>query len=169
MDDSAANAGKVSLELNLNDRDVSVEVRADETLLETLRNVFHLTSVRGTCGLGVCGTCTVLLDGRVVSACLTLTVAAAGRDIMTAEGLPAADGELSDVQRSFEACQAYQCSFCIPAMTLTVHAYLNEDPQPTTAKAREYLGGSLCRCGTYPQILEAVASTMRDRHAGGLA
>ncbi|HET7388628.1 MAG TPA: (2Fe-2S)-binding protein [Nocardioidaceae bacterium] len=132
-------------------------VRVDETLLEALRERAGITSVRGTCGIGVCGTCTVLLDGRPVSSCITLAAQVNGRQVTTAEGLAGADNQLSPVQEAFVRRGAYQCSFCIPAMTLAVHAALN-DPEAgrDVGTVREYLAGNLCRCGTYPQILQAV-------------
>lgn len=151
------------VELTLNGSSVTVEVLTDELLLDTLRDRRGLTSVRGTCGIGVCGTCTVLLNDRPICACLTLTIAVAGETITTAEGLVNADGSMSDVQQAFEECQAYQCSFCIPAMTLSMHACIEEDADRTVDEVREYLGGNLCRCGTYPQILEAARSLLSDR------
>lgn len=140
----------------LNGSPVTVTVRNDEPLLETLREACGLTSVRGSCGIGMCGTCTVLLDGRVVSACILLTRQVAGRSVVTSEGLVSDAGELDAVQSAFVRAGAYQCSFCIPAMALTVRAYLDEQPDPDVEGAREYLGGNLCRCGTYPEILDAV-------------
>lgn len=146
--------------LNVNGETRTLRVRNDEPLVRTLRREFELTSVRGTCGIGICGTCTVLLDGRVASSCILLTVQAADRTITTSEGLLAADGGLSEVQEAFVRNGAYQCSFCIPAMALTVHAALTEGPDRDVEEVREYLGGNLCRCGTYPQILEAVRDVL---------
>jgi aerobic-type carbon monoxide dehydrogenase small subunit (CoxS/CutS family) len=158
--------GRTEITLRVNGQERSMEVRNDETLLKTLRRELGLTSVRSTCGIGICGTCTVLIDGRAVSSCLMLSVMADGRTITTSEGLLTDDGELDPVQSAFVRHGAYQCSFCIPAMTLTVRAYLDEAPTPTAADLREYLAGNLCRCGSYPQILEAameVAGIESDR------
>lgn len=141
-----------------------------ETLLETLRNRVGVTSVRGTCGIGLCGTCTVLLDGKPVSSCLTLTAQIRDREVTTAEGLRTGAGRLGPVQRAFIDRGAYQCSFCIPAMTLGVQGALN-DPEvgATVEDVREYLGGNLCRCGTYPQILRAVTDMLAERaYKGGV-
>lgn len=161
----------VPLTLRLNGRQRDVQVRPDEPLLETLRDSCGQTSVRGTCGIGVCGTCTVLVDGRVASSCIMLARQVADRQITTAEGLLGADGALSDVQQAFVRNGAYQCSFCIPAMTLAVHAAL-QDPDVASERSsvREYLAGNLCRCGTYPEILQAVSDlvdgTTHDRTGG---
>jgi aerobic-type carbon monoxide dehydrogenase small subunit (CoxS/CutS family) len=149
-------AGNDEIVFDLNRRQRRLRVADDETLLTTLRETFGLTSVRGTCGIGICGTCTVMVDGRVVSSCLMLTRQVAGCAVTTADGL--VDGRrLDEVQQAFVDCGAYQCSFCIPAMTLAVRACLNEQPDATVETVREYLAGNLCRCGTYPQILEAAA------------
>src|SRR5688572_21457368 len=141
-----------------------IEAPADEVLLTTLRRM-GLNSVRGTCGIGLCGTCTVLVDGQAVSACLTLTAGADGRAVTTAEGLVGGDGALSDVQQAFVNSDAYQCSYCIPAMTVMVTAYFAEHDNPTVEGAREYLEGNLCRCGTYPEILTAVATLVERQRA----
>lgn len=140
----------------LNGAETSLPVRPDETLLETLREALDIRSVRGSCGIGMCGTCTVLLDGRVASSCLLLTRQVDGRTLVTSEGLVSDDGRLDEVQAAFVRSGAYQCAFCIPAMVLTVRAYLDEHRDGDLGQAREYLGGNLCRCGSYPQILEAV-------------
>lgn len=144
------------LRFSLNGVETSVSVRPDETMLETLRESLGIRSVRGSCGIGMCGTCTVLLDGQVASSCLLLARQVDGRAVVTSEGLVADDGKLDDVQAAFVRSGAYQCSFCIPAMVLTVRAYLDGHPYGDVDHARDYLGGNLCRCGSYPQILDAV-------------
>ncbi|MPZ89791.1 MAG: 2Fe-2S iron-sulfur cluster binding domain-containing protein, partial [Nitriliruptorales bacterium] len=145
----------VAVDLHVNGTVETVRVHLEETLLEALRERFDLFSVRGACGIGVCGACTVLLDGRVASSCILLTVAVAGRKVSTSEGL-VDGGELSRVQQSFVDHQAFQCSYCIPGMVLAVHGCLDQNPDADEEEVREHLGGNLCRCGTYPQILEAV-------------
>lgn len=152
--ETGAGSGEVVFDLNRRQR--RLRVADDETLLTTLRDALGLTSVRGTCGIGICGTCTVLVDGRVVSSCLLLTRQTDGHAVTTAEGLVDGD-DLDEVQQAFVDCGAYQCSFCIPAMTLAVRACLDEQPDATVDDVREYLAGNLCRCGTYPQILDAAA------------
>ena len=153
---------EVPFELNGVDRIVSVPT--DETLLQTLRGSEGLTSVRGACGIGVCGSCTVLVDGRAVSSCIMLTAQAASRRVTTSEGLGGADGVLSRVQQAFVDRGAYQCSFCIPAMVLTVHAALEADPERGVDEIRHDLAGNLCRCGTYPQVLEAVMDLVSGKN-----
>jgi aerobic-type carbon monoxide dehydrogenase small subunit (CoxS/CutS family) len=147
--------------LEVNGGEVVVEVPADEALVDTLRDRLGLRSVRPTCGLGICGTCTVQLDGAVASSCLLLTVQVEGRSIRTSEGLANDDGGLSRVQQAFVDNGAYQCAYCIPGMVVTVEACLAESPDASMEEVREYLAGNLCRCGTYVSILEAVTELVR--------
>jgi aerobic-type carbon monoxide dehydrogenase small subunit (CoxS/CutS family) len=149
------------LTFNVNGDDVAIEVPADEALVHTLRERLGLRSVRPTCGLGICGTCTVQLDGAVVSSCLLLTVQVAGRSVKTSEGLVNDDGSLSRVQQAFVDNGAYQCAYCIPGMVVTVEACLAETPDASMQEVRDYLAGNLCRCGTYVSILEAVTELVR--------
>jgi aerobic-type carbon monoxide dehydrogenase small subunit (CoxS/CutS family) len=149
------------LTFNVNGDEVSIEVPADEALVHTLRERLGLRSVRPTCGLGICGTCTVQLDGAVVSSCLLLTVQVAGRTVKTSEGLVNDDGSLSRVQQAFVDNGAYQCAYCIPGMVVTVEACLAETPDASMQEVRDYLAGNLCRCGTYVSILEAVTELVR--------
>jgi aerobic-type carbon monoxide dehydrogenase small subunit (CoxS/CutS family) len=119
------------------------------------------SSVRETCGIGVCGTCTVLVDGAPLSGCLLLAHAAAGREITTFEGLPPDDR----VVRAFEQAHAFQCGYCTPAMVLTARALLEESPAPSESEIRDALAGNLCRCGSYVKIVDAIhlaASTGRE-------
>ena len=135
----------MKVELTLNGRATALEVRSDEMLLEALRRE-GLRSVRETCAIGVCGACTVLLDGEPVSGCLTLAAVAAGREITTVEGLEASD----PVLRAFNEAHAFQCGWCTPGFVLTAKAMRRGDD------VREALGGNLCRCGCYVKIEEAV-------------
>lgn len=149
--------GRFDVDLTVNGETATLAVAVDETLLQTLRNRCGITSARGTCGIGLCGSCTVLVDGKVTSSCIMLTAQVGGREIATAESLGGGDGRLSRVQEAFVERGAYQCSFCIPAMALTVHAGLaDEEAGRSCDDVREYLAGNLCRCGTYPEILQAV-------------
>jgi aerobic-type carbon monoxide dehydrogenase small subunit (CoxS/CutS family) len=135
----------VKVELILNGRGVALDVRTDEMLLEALRRE-GLRSVRETCAIGVCGACTVLLDGEPVSGCLTLAATVEGHEVTTVEGLDAAD----PVLRAFNDAHAFQCGWCTPGFVLTAKAIRpGED-------VREALGGNLCRCGCYVKIEEAV-------------
>jgi aerobic-type carbon monoxide dehydrogenase small subunit (CoxS/CutS family) len=135
----------MTIDLVLNGRPTTLEARTDEMLIDALRRE-GLLSVRATCGIGVCGACTVLLDGEPVSGCLTLAPQAAGHEISTVEGLKGSD----PVQRAFNDAHAFQCGWCTPGFVLTVKAMRpGED-------VREALGGNLCRCGCYLKIEEAV-------------
>jgi aerobic-type carbon monoxide dehydrogenase small subunit (CoxS/CutS family) len=135
----------VKVELTLNGRPTTLEARSDDMLVEALRSR-GLLSVRETCGIGVCGACTVLLDGEPVSGCLTLAAAVAGREITTVEGLDESDAVL----RAFNEAHAFQCGWCTPGFVLTVKAMQPGDD------IGEALGGNLCRCGCYVKIEEAV-------------
>ncbi|MGH9086540.1 MAG: (2Fe-2S)-binding protein [Acidimicrobiales bacterium] len=138
--------------LTINGSAVEVEVDEDETLLSTLRDRLGLRSVRYCCGIGVCGTCSVLLDGRPVSSCLLLSTMVGARAVQTAEGLDP-DGP---VGKAFVECSAFQCSYCIPGMMVTATGVLANEPQLEAAELREALGGNLCRCGSYPQVMDAL-------------
>ena len=151
-----------TVELVVNESPTTVRVRTGDTLLHTLREGLGLKSVRGTCGIGICGTCTVLVNGLPVSSCNALTVMHSGASITTSEGL-AHDGKLDAVQQAFIDEGAYQCSYCIPAMVLTVRSLLDQHPDLDAESVREQLAGNLCRCGTYPQIMGAVESLIADR------
>jgi aerobic-type carbon monoxide dehydrogenase small subunit (CoxS/CutS family) len=132
-----------------------LEARADEALLLALRR-HGLRSVRSSCEIGVCGACTVLLDGQAVSSCLLLAPMARGRDILTMEGVGADD----PVAGAFVQHAAYQCGYCGPGFILTVKALLAENPRPTQAELKEALGGNLCRCGSYVRILRAATAAI---------
>ncbi len=152
----------VNVRLQVNGDVHDVEIHADETLVETLRRRFGLRAVRATCGIGICGTCTVQVDGRAASSCLLLTQQLGDREIVTSEGL-VDDGTLSDVQQAFLERRAYQCSYCIPGMVVAVDACMRNRPDVTLEELREELAGNLCRCGTYPQILEAAHDLIAAR------
>jgi aerobic-type carbon monoxide dehydrogenase small subunit (CoxS/CutS family) len=151
------------VEFTFNKDDVAVDTDEDELLLDTVRGRLGATSVRYSCGIGVCGTCTVLVDGLPVSSCLQFTAMSSGRDVRTAEvALGAGEGLARRVLESFEAARAYQCSYCIPGMALTVASVLEQEPGLDLAGIRGRLGGNLCRCGSYPQVLEAVARVIAE-------
>jgi aerobic-type carbon monoxide dehydrogenase small subunit (CoxS/CutS family) len=137
--------------LTLNGKAVDLDARSDEMLLGVLRAA-GLLSVRETCGIGVCGACTVLLDGAPVSGCLVFARAAEGREVTTVEGLGGDDA----VQRAFASGHAFQCGYCTPGMILTAKAFLAETPSPTEEEIRVALAGNLCRCGSYVKIIEAI-------------
>src|ERR671938_478186 len=121
-------------------------------LLGVLRRELDLKSVRQTCGVGVCGACTALLDGEPISTCILLAPLAEGREITTVEGL----GGSHPVQQAFVEAEAFQCGYCTPGMILTAKRLLEETPEPTDAEIALALAGNLCRCGCYVKIVEAV-------------
>jgi aerobic-type carbon monoxide dehydrogenase small subunit (CoxS/CutS family) len=157
---------EVRVAIELDGEACAVDVRTDELLLETLRDRLDRTSVRGMCGIGLCGTCTVELDGRAVSSCLTLAVQADARSVRTPEGAAPDTSELDEVQQAFLEHSAYQCSFCIPGMVATVRALLASEPDADADRVREELGGNLCRCGTYQWVLDAVRALTGDVRPG---
>ena len=140
------------LRLQVNGEPHEVEARTDESVLDVLRRELGLLSVRETCGIGVCGACTVLVDGAPMSGCLLLAPLADGREITTAEGLGGDD----PVQQAFSDAHAFQCGYCTPGMILTAKRLLEETPQLTEDDVRAAMSGNLCRCGSYVKIVEAV-------------
>jgi aerobic-type carbon monoxide dehydrogenase small subunit (CoxS/CutS family) len=144
---------------SINGRDREVAVAANHTLLEVLRDELGLRGAVEGCGVGVCGSCTVLVDDRPVSSCLMLATNAEARRITTIEGL-SPDGALSPVQQAFLDHQAFQCGFCTPGMIMAVEGLLREHDDPSEADTRDYLSGNLCRCGTYSAVIEAVRAVV---------
>ena len=142
----------MELSFKVNGEAVRVDVKPDEMLLDVLRREFGLTSVRQTCGIGVCGACTALVDGEPISACIMLTPLVQGAEITTVEGL----GGDHPVQEAFVKAEAFQCGYCTPGMILTAKRLLEEVPEPADEKIKNYLGGNLCRCGCYAKIADAV-------------
>jgi len=140
---------------NVNGRERELSVKSNQTLLEVLRDDLRLKGTREGCSVGVCGSCTVLVDGKPVSSCLMLASNAEGREVLTIEGL-ARDGNLDPVQQAFLHHQAFQCGFCTPGMIMAVKGLLNENPKPDEAEVRDYLSGNICRCGTYVEVMAAV-------------
>lgn len=156
---------KRDLELSINGRLAKLQVEDADTLLEVLRDQLKLWSVREGCGVGACGTCTVLMDGKPVSACLLLARRAEGRKIVTVEGL-SAGGKLDVIQEAFIEQRALQCGYCTPGFILSVKALLDENPAPTDDELREFLSGNLCRCAGYGDILRAVRSAQEKIRSG---
>jgi carbon-monoxide dehydrogenase small subunit len=148
--------GKVSLTLRVNGRDYLIQARPHHTLLEVLRSEVGLTGTREGCGVGMCGACTVLVDGRPISGCLLLAVLAEGQDIVTIEGLEGPNGELHPIQQAYIDHTGFQCSYCTPGFILATKALLDEQPAPSRDEAKAFLAGNLCRCGSYVKILDSV-------------
>jgi aerobic carbon-monoxide dehydrogenase small subunit len=141
--------------LRINGREEKITIDDADTLLEVLRDRFKLWSVREGCGVGACGTCTVLLDQKPVSSCFLLAARLAGHDIVTLEGLNEGPG-LHYIQEAFVSQRALQCAYCTPGFVLSVKALLDEIAAPSDEEIREYLAGNLCRCAGYADILRAV-------------
>jgi aerobic carbon-monoxide dehydrogenase small subunit len=144
----------VRITINGEARDVSVEPRL--TLADFLRERCHLTGTHLGCEHGVCGACTVLLDGAAVRSCLVFAVQVDGAEVTTIEGMAPAGSELSAVQQAFRDCHGLQCGFCTPGFVVSVTAFLRDNPDPTDDEIREGLAGNLCRCTGYQGILAAV-------------
>ncbi|MBU6507460.1 MAG: (2Fe-2S)-binding protein [Alphaproteobacteria bacterium] len=154
------------IRFTLNGRPAAAEIGTHETLVDVLRDRFALFGARESCGQGLCGCCTVVVDGRAVSGCLFLAAAADGARVDTIEGL--APGErLDPVQEAFIECGAFQCGFCTPGFVLMTKQLLDENPEPSEDEIKHYLSGNLCRCGAYPEIIEAVRVASRKRKSGG--
>ncbi len=132
------------------------------TLNEVLRNDLNLTGTKLGCGTGDCGACTVLVDGRTVSSCLTLAVEVDGKEITTIEGLAPSGEELHPIQKAFIEKGAIQCGFCTPGMELSAFYLLKNNPNPTETEIRQALSGNLCRCTGYNKIVEAIAAAAKE-------
>jgi carbon-monoxide dehydrogenase small subunit len=153
---------ETTVAVSVNGRPFSAEVEPRMTLADFLREQCRLTGTHLGCEHGVCGACTVLLDGAAVRACLVFAVQADGAEVTTIEGIGGPDGELSPVQEAFRACHGLQCGFCTPGFIVSVTALLRDNPDPTEDELREGLSGNLCRCTGYQGILDAVRRAARD-------
>ena len=147
------------IRLTVNGEGHELEVAETALLLDVLREQCGLFSVREVCGIGQCGACTVLVDGRPLSSCLLLAGLQDGRSIETLEGL-SREGELHPIQQAFLEYEACQCGYCTPGFILSVKALLEERPDPSEGEVREYLAGNLCRCGAYPEIFNATLAAV---------
>ncbi|MGZ5899884.1 MAG: (2Fe-2S)-binding protein [Reyranella sp.] len=150
---------------NLNGNPVDVEVEGRTTLVDCLRHQLGLTGTHVGCEHGVCGACTVLIDGEAVRACLTLAVQAEGLQVVTVEGL-SHEEDLTPLQKAFRKHHALQCGFCTPGMLTTAHALLSSEPTADADRIREVLSGNICRCTGYIPIVEAVLEA-RSAYPGG--
>ena len=149
---------KIEITLNINGKDQELMVQPNDTLLEVLRDKLDLTGSKESCSEGICGSCTVQINGKPVRSCLTLALEAEGREIKTVEGLSDND-ELSDLQQSFIDHGAVQCGFCTPGMLISADALLSHTPEPDEKTVRKALSGNICRCTGYSKIDKAVAHT----------
>ena len=148
-----------TIHFSLNGRKVSTEIEPHRNLVELLQR-FDLFGARESCGQGLCGCCTVLVDGEAVSGCLYFAVMVDGKEVTTVESLDA-NGSLSKVQQAFIDHGAFQCGFCTPGFVMMTTQLLNEKPNPSDDDIRHYLSGNLCRCAAYPEIIEAVKAAAR--------
>jgi aerobic-type carbon monoxide dehydrogenase small subunit (CoxS/CutS family) len=155
---------KQIVKLKVNGSEEEKAVHTHHTLLDVLRDEYKLFGAREGCGIGMCGACTVLLDGKPVSSCLLLAPLAEGKEITTIEGM-SEPGKLHPIQAAFIDHNAFQCSYCTPGFILSTKSLLEENPRPSAEQVRHYLAGNLCRCGSYYKIQEAVldaAARLRD-------
>jgi len=156
---------KRPVQLKINGNDIEAMVRPNSTLLDLLRDELGLTGAKQGCGEGDCGACTVLLDGAPVSSCLVLALQAAGREVLTVEGLADKD-HLHPIQQAFVEVGGVQCGFCTPGMLLTAKSLLDANPDPSEREIREAIAGNLCRCTGYQKIVESIsaaAAELRER------
>src|SRR5512136_1719800 len=153
----------MKIEFTLNGARVSLDAPADSTLLTVLRDQLNMTGTKEGCGVGECGACSVLLDGRLVNSCLVLAAQAGGRQVITIEGIRDPQGGPNDLQQAFIDYGAVQCGYCIPGMVLAGEALLAANLQPTRAEIREAIAGNLCRCTGYQQIVDAIQATATKR------
>lgn len=150
------------IELIVNGERRAFEVEDHRLLLSVLREELDLTGTKEGCSIGVCGACSVIVDGRLVSSCLTLAVACHGKEITTIEGL--ADGErLHPLQQAFIEYGGFQCGICTPGQIMAAKALLDENPHPTDEEIKEWMSGNLCRCTGYYKILESIKAVIENR------
>jgi carbon-monoxide dehydrogenase small subunit len=154
-----------TIHFTLNGQPVSAGVASHHNLVEVLQAQFALTGARESCGQGLCGCCTVLVDGKPVSGCLYLAVFADGSDVVTIEHL-GGPNTLDPVQQAFIESGAFQCGYCTPGFILMTKALLDNHPQPGDDEIKDYLSGNLCRCAAYPEIMNAVKMAVRKKKAG---
>jgi xanthine dehydrogenase YagT iron-sulfur-binding subunit len=156
--------GAAPLELKVNGTVHKLSIEPRVTLVGALRDRLGLTGTKSVCGRGACGACTVLVDGKAVCSCLTLAHEVGGREVVTIEGL-ARDGRLSPIQQAFVEADALQCGFCTSGMIMSCKVLLDGNPKPSRAEIRSAVAGNLCRCGTYPHVIDAVEKVAGVRTA----
>jgi len=146
---------KKKIRMRVNGKKIEVEVPTNRLLIDCLRYDLGLTGTKEGCSVGVCGACTVLMDGEMISSCLALAVFADGHEITTVEGL-AKNGELHPVQKSFIQNGGFQCGICTPGQVVAAKALLDEIPKPSEEQIKEWMMGNLCRCTGYYKIIESI-------------
>jgi aerobic-type carbon monoxide dehydrogenase small subunit (CoxS/CutS family) len=163
--EAVAGPGRVAITLKVNGKPHKVNVEPRVTLLDALRDYLDITGAKKVCDRGVCGACTVILDGKPVYACNVLAIQAGGHEIVTVEGL-SHDGQLHPVMAAFVEHDAQQCGFCTPGFVVACKAFLDKHPNPTMDEIEAGLGGNLCRCGTYAGIRPAVLEAAQAMKGG---
>jgi carbon-monoxide dehydrogenase small subunit len=151
-----------TISFKLNGQPVTADVKPHHNLVEMLQGQFALTGARESCGQGLCGCCTVLVNGRAVSGCLYLASFVDGTEVTTVESLDTPQ-KLNPVQEAFVETSAFQCGYCTPGFVLMTNQLLDEYPDPDDNQIKHYLSGNLCRCATYPQVIEAVKLAAKKR------
>jgi carbon-monoxide dehydrogenase small subunit len=151
----------VHIQLSINGQTYEAEVPPYRTLVDLVRYDCGLTGTKEACGVGVCGACTVIMNGAMVASCITLAAQADGAAIETIEGV-AADGRLHPIQQAFLRYGGFQCGACTPGQIMAAKALLDENPHPSEPQVREWMMGNLCRCTGYYQIVEAITKAMVD-------
>jgi xanthine dehydrogenase YagT iron-sulfur-binding subunit len=163
--EAVAGPGPVAITLKINGKPHNLNLEPRVTLLDALRDYLDLTGAKKVCDRGVCGACTVILDGKPVYACNLLAIQAEGHEIVTIEGL-SHDGQLHPVMTAFVDHDAQQCGFCTPGFVVACKAFLDKHPNPTLDEVEEGLGGNLCRCGTYAGVRQAVLEAAKTMKGG---
>lgn len=153
---------KKQIRLFVNGEEHDLQLEANRLLLQVLRDDIGLTGTKEGCSIGVCGACSVIIDGRVVSSCLTLAVACQGKSIETIEGL-AKNGQLHPLQQAFIEYGGFQCGICTPGQIMAAKALLDENAKPTEEEVKEWMSGNLCRCTGYYKILESVMAVVNNK------
>ncbi len=146
---------KRSIQFELNGSKTVAEAAVNERLIDLLRDTLGLTGTKEGCGIGECGACTVILDGRAVNACLIPALSVEGHRILTVEGMMQ-DGRLHPIQEAFVRHHAIQCGFCIPGLVMSARALLDKNPRPDREEIKSAIAGNLCRCTGYEQVIEAI-------------
>ena len=158
---------KLDIVLSVNGRNYEVRVEPRRTLVDTLRDQCGLTGTNSGCEHGVCGTCTIIVDGAAVRSCLMLAVQADGHEILTVEGIAPNDTELHPLQEAFRDNHGLQCGFCTPGMLTTLLEFLRDNPDPTEQEVRIAISGNLCRCTGYQGIVNAALDAAKRLQAPG--
>ncbi len=153
---------KRQIVLTVNGEEHDIEIEPNRLLLQALREDIGLTGTKEGCSIGVCGACSVTIDGRLVSSCLTLAVGCQGKEITTIEGL-AKGGKLHPIQQAFLEYGGFQCGICTPGQIIAAKALLDSQPKPSEEEVKEWMSGNLCRCTGYYKILESVMAVVQNK------